>query len=375
MFNKSANSALVFVICVSILSATTLPSSLPSLFCVIFKTSFANFWSTAALFKSPVNKVSSKVCKKFFLSFTDDALNTFLNSGKTLSTSWSILATFSSAKFTSLISLAFWVFFASATSIGFLPLNLNADANLSKPCASLELSYASSLPLFASAFAARPVPYTKGVRKTDSAPNLNLFIKLLAASSLPPSLSNLSNAVTDNGSKTFGNGCESSNKSPIVPIFSTSATKVSPPAPPKTTAANLCFLDNLFNCLALSTPFLTFGDFRLTSLPAFFACIALVAKVVASLAPAAPGIPIWTNASVSLPTALSSAISSKGFNLSKNASTCAAVSVSAPRSMSSAPKDTTPSTVFIRPEAAPAANAVKLDTSLFFSADGESNSK
>ena len=64
--------------------------------------------------------------------------------------------------------------------------------------------------------------------------------------------------------------------------------------------------------------FLTFADFKLTSLPAFFACIALVARVVASLAPAAPGIPIWTNASVSLPTALSSAISSKGFNLSKN---------------------------------------------------------
>ena len=50
--------------------------------------------------------------------------------------------------------------------------------------------------------------------------------------------------------------------------------------------------DNLFNCLALSTPFLTFADFKLTSLPAFFACIALVARVVASLAPAAPGIPI-----------------------------------------------------------------------------------
>ena len=93
--------------------------------------------------------------------------------------------------------------------------------------------------------------------------------------------------------------------------------------------------------------------------------------MVASFAPAPPGIPICTKASDNLPIALCSAISSNGLSLSKNASTCAAVFVSAPRSMSSAPRDTTPSTVFIRPEPRPATNAVAPDTSLLSSASGK----
>ena len=97
---------------------------------------------------------------------------------------------------------------------------------------------------------------------------------------------------------------------------------------------------------------------------------AFVASVVASFAPAPPGIPICINASVILPMALSSAISSKGFNVSKKVSTLAAVFVSAPRSINSAPKDTTPSTVLIAPDANPATKAVAPDISLLSSASG-----
>ena len=60
-----------------------------------------------------------------------------------------------------------------------------------------------------------------------------------------------------------------------------------------------------------------------------------------------------TRSSVILPAAVASAFSSKGFILSKNCSTFAALFVSAPRSISSAPKDTKPSGIFIRPYAMP----------------------
>ena len=83
--------------------------------------------------------------------------------------------------------------------------------------------------------------------------------------------------------------------------------------------------------------------------------IALSANFVAALNPAVPGIPICVNTSVSLPTTLSCAVSSNIFMSSKNCSTPAAVLESAPRSMSSAPRDTTPSTVLRIPDAQPAA--------------------
>ena len=87
---------------------------------------------------------------------------------------------------------------------------------------------------------------------------------------------------------------------------------------------------------------------------AFFAFNALSANLVAVLNPIAPGIPTCTNASVILPAAFSDAISSNGFILSKNCSTCAALLVSKPRSISSAPRDITPSGTYIRPDAIPA---------------------
>jgi len=93
----------------------------------------------------------------------------------------------------------------------------------------------------------------------------------------------------------------------------------------------------------------------------------LSASLVAVLKPMAPGIPIETKASVSLPTTLSSATSSNGFILSKNFSTSAAVFESAPRSTSSAPRDTTPSTVLIKPDTIPAPMAVYQLASLCFS--------
>jgi hypothetical protein len=96
----------------------------------------------------------------------------------------------------------------------------------------------------------------------------------------------------------------------------------------------------------------------------------LVASLVASFAPATPGTPICTKASVNLPIALCSATSSNGFILSKNCSTDAAVSVPAPKSINSAPKDTTPSGTFIKPDANPATKAVAPDTSLLSSASG-----
>ena len=66
---------------------------------------------------------------------------------------------------------------------------------------------------------------------------------------------------------------------------------------------------------------------------------------------------------------LSSATSSKGFILSKNCSTLATVSVSAPRSINSAPNDTIPSGTLIRPDTKPAPSAVYQLVSLFSSAE------
>ena len=96
--------------------------------------------------------------------------------------------------------------------------------------------------------------------------------------------------------------------------------------------------------------------------------IALSASLVAALNPAVPGIPICVNTSTSLPATLSCAVSSNIFTSSKNCSTLAAVLESAPRSMSSAPKDTTPSTVLRIPDAKPAATDENILLSLFSSA-------
>jgi hypothetical protein len=121
--------------------------------------------------------------------------------------------------------------------------------------------------------------------------------------------------------------------SPIVPSFSTSATRVSPAAPPTTIAPNFCAPDNLFNSAALDAPLIKFGLFKFAYAPVLLAFKAFSASFVATFAPAIAGTPIDTNASVILPAALSSATSSNGFILSKNFSTSVAVLVSNPKSI------------------------------------------
>ena len=63
--------------------------------------------------------------------------------------------------------------------------------------------------------------------------------------------------------------------------------------------------------------------------------------------------------SVSFPVRVCSATSSNGFILSKNSSTPVAVSVSNPKSISSAPKETKPSGIFKAPDAIPAKKDLK----------------
>ena len=100
-----------------------------------------------------------------------------------------------------------------------------------------------------------------------------------------------------------------SNMSPILPSSSTSATNVSPIAPPITIAPNFCLPDKTFNSCAFFTPWLILGFFKSAYLPALLALSAFDANVVATLAPAPAGTPIDTNASVNLPAALSCATS------------------------------------------------------------------
>ena len=91
-----------------------------------------------------------------------------------------------------------------------------------------------------------------------------------------------------------------------------------------------------------------------------------LAAFIPSVAPLTATGPIDANACVILPIPLDSATSSKGFKSSKNFSTSSAVSVPNPRSMSSAPNETIPSGILIRPDATPAAAATKKLVSDFF---------
>ena len=94
-----------------------------------------------------------------------------------------------------------------------------------------------------------------------------------------------------------------------------------------------------------------------------------LAAALAALNPIPPGTAICVIASVNLPIVLSSAVSSNIFILSKNSSTDDAVSESAPRSISSAPRDITPSGIFIAPDNNPAPKALYQLVSLFVSAE------
>ena len=102
------------------------------------------------------------------------------------------------------------------------------------------------------------------------------------------------------------------NKSPNEPIFSISATKASPVAPPATPAANLLYPALLFNSSVFFIAFCRLGFLKSTMLPAAFVLNALSASFCPNLKPTPPGIPICVNASVSLPMAFLWAYSSKG---------------------------------------------------------------
>ena len=237
------------------------------------------------------------------------------------------------------------------------PSGVNASATLLKYLSILELLYAKSFPFVANAFAPLPTPATTGVTNKASLPNFIRFINFLVASSLPPSNAKESNCVGP-----------LSNRSPKLPISSTSATNASPAAPPIAPAANLLYPKVSFNLSASCFAFTKFLEPELIAVPAFFAWKYLSANLLPSLKPCAPGTPIDTKASVSLPIPLSAATSSNGLSLSKICSISAAVFVSKPKSISSAPNENTPSGTLIKPDAIPARPAVYHDLSLFSSA-------
>ena len=200
--------------------------------------------------RSPSNKYSFICLRNCSFSDLTDLSNTVCVNGKILSTSRVMLFTISLAASISLDFNPALTISDSKTSWGRSPLGLNGEPiYLSIHLSNLELLYASSLPRVARAFAPTPAPYTNGVNNMDSEPNLTLFINFLTASSCGVSSSTWSKAVGP------------SNKSPKVPISSTSATKVSPAAPPNTPAENLFIPAALFNlslCNIASIVFLFF---------------------------------------------------------------------------------------------------------------------
>ena len=170
-----------------------------------------------------------------------------------LSTLVSICFTSSVALFKSAISKPFCNILSSKICCGFAPLALNAEKTLLKYLSSFELLNSIFFPLVAAALIALPAPYTKGVTNIDSLPNFNLLNNFLDASALSELVSSsLSNCVGP------------PNKSPNVPILSTSATNASPAAPPVTPAANLFAFAFLFRSDALPAAFIKFGFLKLT---------------------------------------------------------------------------------------------------------------
>ena len=138
--------------------------------------------------------------------------------------------------------------FSSKTFCGLAPLALTVENILLKNLSSCELLYSKFLPLVAAALIPLAAPYTIGVIKIDSLPNLTLFNNFLPASSLPPSSVTLVNWVGP-----------ASNASPKLPISSVSTTNASPAAPPATPAVNLFTFAFLFKSFVLFKAFITFG--------------------------------------------------------------------------------------------------------------------
>ena len=193
----------------------------------------------------------------------------------------------------------------------------------------------------------RPAPPSKPVKRAPSVPNFNLFNNSVDGSYSVPS-NPLSNSVGP------------PIKSPNVPASSTSPTKIpsaTPPAPaptPKLIALPFAFNSGSIFFLIPLARFLPELPVTLRYLPPFLAANAPLAKLLPALNATPPGIAKLVISSVILPAVVASAISSKGFIFAKYSSTSAALFVSAPRSISVAPRDTKPSGILKRPEPIPA---------------------
>ena len=146
--------------------------------------------------------------------------------GNILPTSLSILFTCSIAKLESAAFLASSAFFAKNIASGLPDVGLTMPAAVSIVLFILEELNAKSFPYCATLPIAFVPPYINGKYITESAPNLSLFNNFLPASSCGSCDSSKSNCVGP-----------ISKASPIVPIFSVSATNTSPVALPTTPAA------------------------------------------------------------------------------------------------------------------------------------------
>ena len=191
--------------------------------------------SAIGLDRSPSNIALFIFVKISFFSFAADLLAMSFQYGNILFTLPSIFLTNSIALLASDIVAAFSAIFSSNIFCGFAPLARNAENVLLKNLLNTELLNSIFLPIVAASLIPLRAPYTNGVTKRDSPPNLSLFNNFLPASCLLSASSSLSSSVG------------SPNKSPNVPMFSTSATNVSPAAPPATPAANLLNLAFLFS--------------------------------------------------------------------------------------------------------------------------------
>ena len=140
------------------------------------------------------------------------------------------------AKFASAAFLASSAFFAKDIASGLPDVGLIAPTAVSIVLFILEELNAKSFPYVATLPIAFVPPYMNGKYNAESAPNFNLFNNFLPASSCGSDDSSKSNCVGPR-----------SKASPIVPMFSTSATNTSPVPPPTTPAAKRFTLAASFN--------------------------------------------------------------------------------------------------------------------------------
>ena len=301
----------------------------------------------------PDNNASLTTFKKLVLSAAVCLLNTVRIGGNIASifTSSSldiVLATLASAALAPIDPLSM------SKNSCVLPLRaLNLDATLSIHLSNWELATSSFLFLSVNFFITVPAPLIAPVNNAPSVPNLTLFnisLTALSSSSLlilvgPP------------------------NKSPNVPISSTSPTNVASAAPaPKAPATACLVLPAPVSVVPLPRSSNNFGSLSFTYLPFCLANIADFANPLALFKAIPPGIPMLTNSSVIFPAVVASAFSSNSVRSSNHCSTAAALPVLAPRSIKLAPKEKKPLGIAITPDTMPDSIDSIVPTLLFLSA-------